>query len=92
MKSREYKSRDGEENRIEFMKDFVFATEALEYVKELPTGNRWFLFSCAQVAMGIFQITFITNECLSPGHPSDRLYIKAVAPVTADGDWTFSFV
>lgn len=81
---------DGLEQIRQFYSDRIFATEVMEFVQNRPDGDRWFLKSSQQIEPGIFIVTFITNEYLSPNHPNGELRVKATAPERLDGDWIVS--
>ena len=61
MPTRKIYSGDGLENYRQFLCDYIFATEALDFVKNLPDGNRWLLWKCELIALGVYQVSFRTN-------------------------------
>lgn len=81
---------DGLEQICQFYSDRSFATEVIEFVQNRPDGNRWFLKSSQQIGPGVFTVTFITNQYLSPNQPNSELRVKATAPERIDGDWIIS--
>ena len=83
---------DGLEQIRQFYPDRIFATDVMELVRNRPDGDRWFLKSSQQTGPGVFIVTFITNEYLSPNQPNGKLRVKATAPERLDGDWIISVV
>lgn len=86
---KEYRS-NGSDNILQFIEDYIFAEDVLEYVSHLPGGQRWYLHSCRRIDVGVYESTFCTNEYLCPWAPEARLHILAAAPDTPTGEWKIS--
>ena len=83
---------DGLEIRRQFMCDYVFASDILEYLKSLPNGDKMHVYSCCCVSPGVFLVVFKTTENMMPFNPDRTLRITATAPTESTGGWSFATV
>ena len=81
---------DGLANERAFLCDYDFAPEVQEFLMARPDCDRWYIQRCDQISLGVYEVTFITNEYLNPGNPKATLHVKAVAPEAVGDTWAIS--
>ena len=85
-------SGDGIVNLRQFLCDYVFASEMLEFLETLPEGDRMHIHSCSCVSAGVFLAVFKTTEYMLPANPERTLRIRATAPADLSGNWSFVLI